>query len=77
MERGNESGKEGLEQFDKESLHSREEFVNVGELKDTLVCDLQRQVMMAICFRTDERTTKMSSRSFTNVHLRAYPSFSK
>lgn len=83
MEGSDEVGEEGLEEFDEECLQSCKQVIDVCELKNALICHLRntRTKPMGQTFISNTgmkmlRTTNMSSRSFTKVHLTAYPSFS-
>lgn len=70
MQRGDKGSKKGFKELDKERFHSREEVIDIGELEDALVRDLRRGQDRSACIG-QARTTKMSSRSFTNVHFTA------
>lgn len=87
MKGSDEVGKEGLKELDEEGLKSGEKIVDICELKYALICYLRNiraqsrrrrlgQRVMSNIGNDTLRTTNMSSRSFTNVHRTAYPSFS-
>ena len=44
VERRNERRQEGLEQFQKQGLHSVKKLIRIGQIKNALVCDLQQPV---------------------------------
>lgn len=83
MQGCNQCGQERFEEFDEEGLDGVQEIVDVGELEDALIGDLGERERARVKEEVedgggtrDERTTNMSSRSLTNVHLTEHPSFS-
>ena len=78
VQRGYKRCQKRPEKLDEECLECIEQIFDVCELQDALVGDLWRSSSRRETVRPRHRvhTTKMSSRSLTNVHLTAYPSFS-
>jgi hypothetical protein len=79
MQGGDEARQERLEQLDEESFEGGQELVHIRELQYALIRDLAGVLELTRRMRGGgavTRTTKMSSSSFTNVHLTANPSFS-
>jgi len=70
MEGSHEGCNERLVVFDKEGLESKQELVDVGELYDSLPCNLV-DVRSRARKEKERQTTKMSSKSLTKDHLTA------
>ena len=78
VQRGYKRCQKRPEKLNEECLECIEQIFDVCELQDALVGDLWRSASRrrTVGPRHCVHTTKMSSRSLTNVHLTAYPSFS-